>query len=54
MIVLLPLERTLEGLPTAAMSEDDDGAMDVWLANATERQNALNAFDTLQASLTDE
>ncbi|MHA1128739.1 MAG: COG4223 family protein [Alphaproteobacteria bacterium] len=41
----------IDALPTAAMSEDGDGAMDVWLANAAELQSALNAFDTLQASL---
>ena len=44
----------IDALPTAAMSPDGDGAMDVWLTAATELQNALNAFDTLQASLTAE
>ncbi|OUS08926.1 hypothetical protein A9Q96_00880 [Rhodobacterales bacterium 52_120_T64] len=44
----------IDALPTAAMSPESDGAMDVWLAAATELQNALNAFDTLQASLTAE
>ncbi len=42
----------IDALPTAAMSEDGNGAMDIWLAAATELRNALNAFDTLQASLT--
>jgi len=41
----------IEALPAAAMSPDGDGPMDIWLANATELQNVLNAFDTLQASL---
>ncbi len=44
----------IDALPTAAMSPDGDGAMDMWLANATELQDALTAFDTLQASLTAE
>lgn len=44
----------IDALPTAAMSPDGDGAMDIWLANATELQDALSAFDTLQASLTAE
>ncbi len=44
----------IDALPSAAMSPDGDGAMDVWLANATKLQNALDAFDTLQASLTAE
>ncbi|MCK4861334.1 MAG: hypothetical protein KAS85_05415 [Rhodobacteraceae bacterium] len=44
----------IDALPAAAMAPDGDGAMDLWLANATELQNALNAFDTLQASLTAE
>jgi hypothetical protein len=44
----------IDALPAAAMSKDGDGAMDVWLAEASERRDALNAFDTLQASLTAE
>lgn len=44
----------IDALPAAAMSPDGDGAMDLWLANATELQNTLNAFNALQTSLATE
>lgn len=44
----------MDALPSAAMSSDGDGSMDIWLANATELQAALKAFDMLQSSLTTE
>ncbi|MBL4872648.1 MAG: hypothetical protein JKY41_04465 [Rhodobacteraceae bacterium] len=44
----------MDALPSAAMSATGDGAMDLWLAAARNLQNALNAFETLQASLTAE
>lgn len=41
----------IDALPAVAMPSEARGPMGDWVANAMERQTALNAFDVLQASL---
>ena len=44
----------IDALPAVSMPSEARGSMGDWVANATRLQNTLLAFDTLQASLTNE